>query len=226
MSEREPTNQREARNEEPGDEPGPTSEPAPTSSPDPAKRPLVLLAEDEPLASMALRAQLEALDFRVLGPARNGDEAVALGACHPVDVGLFDLRMPGRSGIEAAVDLFELAPTPIVLLTGVGSYDLPDPLPRPPIFAVLNKPVGLDELGVGLAKALEGFRGWVRNRDLHPGLGNGARSDRTLVASAVQTLADGGQRPAAASARLLQRARDENRSLVDVAREVLDTAPR
>ena len=195
-------------------------------APAPGERPLVLLAEDEPLASMALRAQLEALDYRVIGPARNGDEAVALGACHPVDLGLFDLRMPGRSGIQAAVDLFDLAPTPIVLLTGVGSYDLPDPLPRPPIFEVLSKPVGLEELGRGLHTALTRFEGWTRNRDLHPGLGNGARHDRALVGRAVAALTASGDRQATVAARLLTRAREEDRTLADLAREILDTAHR
>lgn len=187
-------------------------------------RPLVLLAEDEPLASMALRAQLEALDFRILGPARDGEEAVALGACFPVDIGLFDVRMPRRSGVQAALDLFELAPTPIVLLTGVGAADLPDPLPRPPIFEVLSKPVGLSELGDGLETALSRFQGWMRNRQLNTTLGNGDRHSRTLTARAVRAL-DDGHRPAAAAARILQRARDENRSLADIAREILADAP-
>lgn len=196
------------------------------TEPETPDRLFVLLAEDEPLASMALRAQLEALDLRVLGPARNGDEAVALGACHPIDVGVFDFRMPGRSGIAAAHDLFALAPTPVVLLTGVGSYDLPDPLPRPPIFEVLNKPVGLDELAAGLDTAIQRFQDWRRNRDLRSGRSNGDRTDRALVARAVQLLVDQGERPAAAAARLLQRAGEEDRRLADLAREILDAAPR
>lgn len=186
-------------------------------------RPLVLLAEDEPLASMALRAQLEALEFRVLGPARDGNEAVALGACFPIDVGLFDVRMPLRSGIQAALDLFELAPTPVVLLTGVGTADLPDPLPRPPIFEVLSKPIDLKRLGEGLDTALVRFEDWSRNRQLRHASENGD-DERELIARAVHSLADP-DRPALVATRLLKRARDEGRNISDLAREILNDQP-
>lgn len=185
-------------------------------------RPLVLVAEDEPLASMAIRAQLEALDFRVLGPARNGDEAVALGACHPVDVALLDMRMPGRTGLQAALDLFDLAPTPVVLLTGVGASDLPDPVPRPPIFAVLTKPVDLDDIRVALDSALDGFRHWTQENELQADPLDDAQR-RTTIARAVTVLAEGG-RPAAAAARILERARDEGRTPEDVAGDILGDA--
>lgn len=183
-------------------------------------RPLVLVAEDEPLASMAIRAQLEALDFRVLGPARNGDEAVALGACHPVDVALFDMRMPGRTGLQAALDLFDLAPTPVVLLTGVGNADLPDPIPEPPIFAVLSKPVDLQDIRTALEAALSGFQRWADEEAALPEGGEADAGRRTTLARAVTVLADGG-RPAAAAARILQRARDEGRTPADIANEIL-----
>lgn len=176
-------------------------------------RPLVLIAEDEPIASMALRAQLEAIDCRVLGPARNGHEAVALGTCFPVDLALFDVRMPGRSGMDAALELFDLAPTPVVLLTGVDVADLPDPLPEPPIFELLAKPVGLPQLRNGIDAALERFRAW---RQDHPGHG----PDRSVTARAVRLLAQD-QQPAATAVRLLQRARDEQRSAADVAHDIL-----
>lgn len=188
-------------------------------------RPLILIAEDEPLASMALRAQLEALDFRVLGPARNGDEAVALGACHPVDVALFDMRMPGRSGLQAAFDLFELAPTPVVLLSGLGNADLPDPMPRPPVFAVLSKPVDLKDIADALADAAASFHRWKRQA---PPDGPGDPRDRdrrALIARAVEALAAGG-RPATAAAQILQRARDEGRHAAEIASEILaDDSP-
>lgn len=184
---------------------------------------LVLVAEDEPLASMALRAQLEALDYRVLGPARDGDEAVALGACHPIDVALFDVRMPGRSGLQAAIDLFALAPTPVVLLSGVGAADLPDPLPRPPIFEVLSKPAGLDDIAAGLVTARSRFQRWYH--DERPDHDDGAltRDQRTTIARAVDVLTDD-HRPATAAGMILDRARTEGRGIFDVAREILEGA--
>jgi DNA-binding NarL/FixJ family response regulator len=62
----------------------------------------VLLADDLPLARMALRTMLESEDgFSVVGEARDGEEAVALARETEADVMLMDLKMPGLDGLEA-----------------------------------------------------------------------------------------------------------------------------
>lgn len=183
----------------------------------PARR-VVLVAEDEPLASMALRAQLEALDLEVLGPARDGDEAVALGACFPVDAALFDFRMPRRSGLEAARELFDLAPTPVVLLTGVGSYDLPDPLPRPPIFEIVGKPAGLGDLRQAIDVALDRFHHWIAETGSADDVAR-SRADREVIGRAVRARANG--RIPDTAVGLLQDARNDPRALLDIARDIL-----
>jgi DNA-binding NarL/FixJ family response regulator len=62
----------------------------------------VLLADDLPLARIALRTMLEAEeDFSVVGEARDGQEAVALARETEADVILMDLKMPGLDGLEA-----------------------------------------------------------------------------------------------------------------------------
>jgi CheY-like chemotaxis protein len=181
--------------------------------------PLLLIAEDEPLGAMALRAQVEALGYRVLDTARDGEEAVALAACFPVDVALLDQRMPRCSGFDAATQIFELAPTAVALLTGVGTGDLPDPVPEPPIFRVISKPAGLAEIQRGLDAARERFARWARS-PAAPDLDALARQ-RTLIARATRASAAHG-RLAAAAVRLLRQAREQDRALVDVARDVLD----
>jgi CheY-like chemotaxis protein len=184
-------------------------------------RPLVLVAEDEPLASMALRAQLEALEYRVLGPARNGGHALALGSCFPVDMAVLDYRMPGLTGLEAAQALFRNAPTPVVLLTGFDIASLPERAPTPPIFATLTKPVDLTELRAALQQATAAFARWADAEPHRHDLLRTARDQRTLIARAVTTLAAGGP-PAPAATRLLDQAARENRPLVDLARQILE----
>jgi DNA-binding NarL/FixJ family response regulator len=62
----------------------------------------VLLADDLPLARIALRTMLEEDDdFSVVGEARDGEEAVALARETEADVMLMDLCMPGLDGLEA-----------------------------------------------------------------------------------------------------------------------------
>lgn len=179
---------------------------------------VVLLAEDEPLASMALRAQAEALGHTVAAVARDGDEAALLARCLPIDLAIFDMKMPGRSGLEAALTAFPDAPTPVLLLTGLDAADLPDPLPEPPIFGLVTKPIGLDELRKGIALARERFGRWAE-QDRRSDTVLRAREERRLIARALDRH---GEEPLAAAARtFLRRARDEAIAPAELARRIL-----
>lgn len=188
-----------------------------------AERPLVLIAEDEPLASMALRAQLQALDYRVLGPAHNGHEALALGSCFPVDIAVFDYRMPGLTGLEAGQALFQRSPTPVVLLTGFDIINLPERIPKPPVFAAVTKPLDLGELRSALELAATEFGRWADAEPERHDLLRARRDERTTIARAVAALAQDGA-PAPAAARLLEQADREDRPLIDVARDLLESS--
>ncbi len=181
--------------------------------------PLVLVAEDQPLASLALRAQLEVLDYQVMA-AHDGEEAIALGACFPVELGLFDFRMPRCNGVDAARALFEMAPTPVVLLSGFDPVSLPEPLPRPPIFASLTKPADLNDLRNALAAAATGFASWIAAQPGREDLVMKTQRERTTIADAINNAAS--DEPSGRVARqLLEQARREHLPLVDVARQTL-----
>lgn len=173
----------------------------------------VLIAEDEPLASMALRAQVEALGHTVT-TARNGIEAAALARCLPFELGIFDMKMPGMTGLEAATDVFADAPTPVLLLTGFATSDLPDPVPEPPIFSLLTKPIGMDDLRKGMRRARERFQAWSRREGKEEEILR-ERGRREIIAAALSQLDEGGT--ADAAIRFLQRARDENATPAELA---------
>jgi two-component system, NarL family, response regulator DevR len=66
----------------------------------------VLLCDDHELVRRGLRALLESdLTIEVVGEAGSADEAVAGSATTTPDVVVMDVRMPGRSGIEACRDI-------------------------------------------------------------------------------------------------------------------------
>ncbi len=87
-----------------------------------------LIAEDEPLLAQALRAELARAwpELQVAAPAGDGDEAVERALAERPDVLFLDIRMPGRSGLEAAEALVEDWPTdqaPLPLIVFVTAYD-------------------------------------------------------------------------------------------------------
>jgi DNA-binding NarL/FixJ family response regulator len=79
----------------------------------------VLLAEDHETVREGLRLLLDAqTDMRVVGEAREGDEAIERVAALKPDVLVLDLTMPGMSGLTAARQLKETRnPTAVVALT-------------------------------------------------------------------------------------------------------------
>src|SRR6218665_2515387 len=89
----------------------------------------LMLADDHYIVLMGLQALLKLRkDFRVIGTAADGEEAVAFFREHQPDVALLDLRMPKLDGIAAAAKIREEFPTAkIILLT---SFELEEDVHR------------------------------------------------------------------------------------------------
>ena len=68
-------------------------------------RPTAIIADDEALMRANLRDQLAIAwpELQIVAEATDGDEAVALVAKHRPDIAFLDIRMPGRTGLDAAL---------------------------------------------------------------------------------------------------------------------------
>lgn len=79
----------------------------------------VILCDDHELVRKGVRALLDAdLTIDVVGEASSADEAVKLAAQAEPDVVVMDVRMPGRSGVEACRDIRARRPeTRVLMLT-------------------------------------------------------------------------------------------------------------
>ena len=89
--------------------------------------PTALIAEDEPLLAQALQAELARTwpELRIVGVVGDGEAAVTQALALQPDVLLFDIRMPGLSGLDAAAQLADEWPTalPFPALVFVTAYD-------------------------------------------------------------------------------------------------------
>lgn len=83
----------------------------------------VVLADDHEVVRRGLAMVLEADGgFRVIGEARNGQEAVDLAIRLRPDLVLLDVRMPGVDGIQAAKSIKQEAPeVRVLMLTGISA---------------------------------------------------------------------------------------------------------
>ena len=100
----------------------------------------ILVAEDETIIRLDLRALLERAGFEVCAEARDGEEAVALARSERPDVALLDVKMPKLDGIEAARRILDERPIPIVMLTAYGQDELVQRAAEAGVFGYLVKP--------------------------------------------------------------------------------------
>lgn len=78
----------------------------------------VLLADDHSFMRTGVEAVLRGSHFTIVATANSGDEALAAVGRHNPDICVFDVRMPGRTGVEALQHMRERGDNrPVVLLT-------------------------------------------------------------------------------------------------------------
>jgi response regulator NasT len=100
----------------------------------------VLIAEDETIIRLDLRGLLERAGHEVCAEAKDGVEAVELARSEEPDVALLDVKMPRLDGIEAAKQILEERPIPIVMLTAYGQDELVSRAIEAGVFGYLVKP--------------------------------------------------------------------------------------
>ena len=91
--------------------------------------PTGLIAEDEPLLAQALQAELARAwpQLRIVASVGDGASAVTQALALKPDVLFFDIRMPGQSGLDAAVELADEWPAgqsfpALVFITAYDQY--------------------------------------------------------------------------------------------------------
>ena len=126
----------------------------------------ILLAEDHAVVRESIREALtRESEFRVVGEASNGDEAVRLARELRPDVILMDIAMPGLNGIEATRQIKSFQPAVSILV--LTAYD-----DEQYIFSVLS--AGADGYllkDVGVSDLVEAIKAVHRGESvLHPNI--------------------------------------------------------
>ena len=113
----------------------------------------ILIAEDETIIRLDLRAMVERAGFEVCAEARDGEEAVALARSAGPDLALLDVKMPKLDGIDAARQILDERPIPIVMVTAYGEQKLVSRAVEAGVFGYLIKPFRETDLLPAIATA-------------------------------------------------------------------------
>ncbi len=114
----------------------------------------VVVAEDEYLLSEDITRTLKKLGHEIVGEAVDGNEAVALVLEKRPDIVLMDIQMPNMDGLEAARQIQEKMPTPIIVLTAHESQDLVQRASEAGVSIFLTKPPQKSEIQRAMTMAV------------------------------------------------------------------------
>jgi two-component system KDP operon response regulator KdpE len=120
---------------------------------EPAKRPRVLVVDDEPQIVRALKVVMREAGFEAV-PAETGAEALDLAAVRPPDAAIVDLVLPDMDGIAVTRMLREWSEMPILVLSAVGEEEQKVRALEAGADDYITKPFGARELVARLKAAL------------------------------------------------------------------------
>jgi response regulator NasT len=114
----------------------------------------VLIAEDDPVIAMGLSERLRSLGHEPIGPAGDGEQAIAMAKASLPDLYLFDIEMPEVDGLAAAAQLAGAGlRRPVVVVTGVDDPGLIERSIASGVGAYLTKPIDARELEAAIELA-------------------------------------------------------------------------
>lgn len=186
----------------------------------------ILIADDEHLVVEGLTRSLTALNYTVIAACKNGEEAVA--ACHddPPDMVLLDIQMPKMNGLEAARIIYGEMGVPVIIVSAFSDSEYLRTSANVGVFGYLLKPVTRDDLEAVMTIA------WARYVERRAAQGEIAHlsrrlEERKMVERAKWVLIEGLQINEGSAMRRLQKmARDNRRTMAEVARGILENADR
>jgi len=118
----------------------------------------VLIADDEAVIRMDLRAMLEELGHEVVGEADNGETACYMARSLKPDLIILDIMMPKMNGLEAAAQINQQRIAPVLLLTAYSETSMIEQATQAGVLAYLVKPFRKQELQPAIEIAMARYR--------------------------------------------------------------------
>jgi two-component system, response regulator PdtaR len=180
---------------------------------------LILIAEDESVIRLGLKAMLQEMGHEVV-MAANGREALEQARRQLPDLAILDIKMPLTNGLQVAETLSRTRPLPILLLTAFSEQDLIEKASELPIHGYLIKPIQAADLAAAIAVAQKRFAERQALLQQTARLEESLETRKLLDRAKSQLMANG-MSEAEAHDHLQQQARQSRQSLRQVCEQLL-----
>jgi response regulator NasT len=181
----------------------------------------VLIADDEAVIRLGLRAMLEDQGYQVVGEASDGRRALDLAQKVRPDLVFLDIKMPGVDGLQAARSLFADRAVPVIILTAYADRAFVEEAKAAGALAYLVKPVRESDLGPAVEMALGRFREIQALRKEIGHLEDTLESRKLVERAKGVLMRREGLDEASAFARLQKQARDARKTMREIAEGIL-----
>lgn len=181
----------------------------------------ILLAEDDSAVVVALIDQLRSLGHEVVGEAATGRQAVQLAEETRPELVVMDIMMPDGDGIEAARQIAEKCPVPVVFLTGHFDEELLSGVAESGGMAYLLKPATADQLQAGITLARARFDEMADLRGQATRLAEALETRKLITRAKGLLMQRRGLTEEEAHRSMQKEASRGNMKLVDLARAIL-----
>ncbi|MCI0362400.1 MAG: response regulator [Phycisphaerales bacterium] len=182
----------------------------------------LLVADDEHLVASGVAVNLRELGYEVIGPAADGDEAIELCRVQHPDMALLDIRMPKKDGLAAAEIIFRRMGIPVMIFSAYSDPEYVTSGNRVGVFGYLLKPVTQDQMRVGISVAWGRFLDYMHQNSEISTLKERLEHRKIIEQAKWIIVKRKGVEEPEAMKLLQKQARNNRRTLVDVARSVLE----
>lgn len=180
----------------------------------------IMIADDEGVIRMGLKAMVQSLGHQVVATARTGQETIEKVRILQPNLLLLDIKMLGMDGLTVAKVLTEETPLPIVMLTAYSQRNLIEEAVKAMVMGYLVKPVDESKLAPAIDLALTRFQTLQETADEADALKK-SLVERDLVAQAKFLLMAQGYSETEAYHHIQAAARRRQISLGEMAERVM-----
>jgi len=183
----------------------------------------IAVADDEADMRDYFQKILPLIGHELVSSAQTGKELVEHCRQHQPDLVITDSKMPDMDGIDAAIQLYEDTPIPVILVSAFHDAALIERAEADHILAYLVKPIKQSDLEPAIAIAMRRFEQFQALRQ-EAESAKQALADRKLIERAKGVLMKrAGLDENAAFRRMQKLASEKNKKLVEIA-QIINTA--